>query len=300
MTEFNESSKKIGNEPNHILEIIESIFAKDPKRDIIFKQLIDSSRFANLISELSWSVTLYKNGFRMNVGPVEALLYFDGIISINFLAQKENDYNNENFRIIEYKSVHEPVTRFDGTPDEYIQIKNDILYLHLKFIENAARNTKGEPRKTPYRKSHCKELIDYCDWQLDSESSADESFLPGNFEAIGNEIFIEGAKQTKLVSTYERNSKARKICIRHYGSKCSICGFDFGIQFGKIGEGFIHVHHIVPVSQIGEEYEIDPITDLRPLCANCHAMIHAKWPPFTITEIEKFRSDSLQLEEKPT
>ena len=90
MTEFNESSKKIGNEPNHILEIIESIFAKDPKRDIIFKQLIDSSRFANLISELSWSVTLYKNGFRMNVGPVEALLYFDGIISINFLAQKEN------------------------------------------------------------------------------------------------------------------------------------------------------------------------------------------------------------------
>ena len=25
---------------------------------------------------------------------------------------------------------------------------------------------------------------------------------------------------------------------------------------------------------IGEEYEIDPIKDLRPVCPNCHAMLH--------------------------
>ncbi len=37
-----------------------------------------------------------------------------------------------------------------------------------------------------------------------------------------------------------------------------------------------------PISQIGEDYEVDPIEDLRPVCPNCHAVIHFRDPPFTI------------------
>lgn len=58
-----------------------------------------------------------------------------------------------------------------------------------------------------------------------------------------------------------------------------------GLLIGQ-GKDFIHVHHLIPLSEINQEYEVDPIKDLRPLCPNCHAMIHRKHPPFTIEEIK--------------
>lgn len=84
----------------------------------------------------------------------------------------------------------------------------------------------------------------------------------------------EGVKKTIEVNVFERNPTARKRCVRHYGAKCTICGFDFGLVYGPRGKGFIHVHHLVPMSQIEADYRVNPITDLRPVCPNCHAMIH--------------------------
>lgn len=84
----------------------------------------------------------------------------------------------------------------------------------------------------------------------------------------------EGAANRVIVNVYERNPLARQQCIEHYGCRCAVCGFDFEKVFGELGRGFIHVHHLKPLSQIQEEYEVDPIADLRPVCPNCHAMIH--------------------------
>lgn len=86
----------------------------------------------------------------------------------------------------------------------------------------------------------------------------------------------EGSKKTVTVNSYERNPKARSECINKYGVNCTVCGFNFEAIYGKRGKGFIHVHHLTPVSDIGDEYEINPITDLRPVCPNCHAMLHRK------------------------
>jgi len=86
----------------------------------------------------------------------------------------------------------------------------------------------------------------------------------------------EGAKKTIIVNSYERNPKARAACINKYGVSCVVCDFNFENIYGARGKGFIHVHHLMPVSDIGDEYEINPITDLRPVCPNCHAMLHRK------------------------
>jgi len=86
----------------------------------------------------------------------------------------------------------------------------------------------------------------------------------------------EGSKKTVTVNSYERNPKARSECIKRYGVSCTVCGFNFESIYGQRGKGFIYVHHLVPVSDIGDEYEINPITDLRPVCPNCHAMLHRK------------------------
>jgi hypothetical protein len=101
------------------------------------------------------------------------------------------------------------------------------------------------------------------------------------------ETLYEGIKKTVIVNSYERNPIARKKCIEHYGAKCAVsnCGFDFEELYGDIGKGFIHVHHLTQLSDIGQGYEVDPIKDLRPVCPNCHAMLHQKNPPYTINEL---------------
>ncbi len=90
--------------------------------------------------------------------------------------------------------------------------------------------------------------------------------------------FKEGTVKTVLVNKYERNPVARQKCIEFYGNeyKCVICGINFEKVYGDIGKGFIHVHHLIPLNEIGEEYIIDPKKDLIPVCPNCHAMLHRK------------------------
>jgi predicted HNH restriction endonuclease len=97
---------------------------------------------------------------------------------------------------------------------------------------------------------------------------------------------IEGAKISVVVNAYERNPQARKDCIKHYGYKCLVCGFDFETLFGDIGKQFIHIHHLKTLASIGDSYVVDPIEDLRPVCPNCHAMLHKKEPPFSIDELQ--------------
>ncbi|MBE4717202.1 HNH endonuclease [Pseudarthrobacter sp. AB1] len=73
---------------------------------------------------------------------------------------------------------------------------------------------------------------------------------------------------------YEHDPVARRACIAHRGTNCAACGFSFELAYGKLGKDFIDVHHVVPASQLGIGYLLDPLTDLVPLCANCHAMAH--------------------------
>ena len=115
-------------------------------------------------------------------------------------------------------------------------------------------------------------------------------------DALGNlipeeietpEQFIEGASKTVSVNTYERNSEARAKCIEHHGYKCAVCNFDFEVFYGAIGKNYIHVHHIVPLSEIGKEYELNPIEDLIPVCPNCHAIIHRTIPALTVAQLKQ-------------
>lgn len=115
---------------------------------------------------------------------------------------------------------------------------------------------------------------------LSDEKYADE--LPLEI----SEGLFEGIKRTITVNSYERNPKARQICIAYWKAICAVCSFDFEQTYGEIGKGFIHVHHLVKISDIGDEYEVDPINDLIPVCPNCHSMLHKKEPPIPINELK--------------
>ena len=114
----------------------------------------------------------------------------------------------------------------------------------------------------------------------------DESHeLEADFSEIG---MPEGAITKVLVNKYERSPKNRAACLSYFGTECQGCGFSFGEKYGKFAEGYIHVHHIIPISQIGVDYVVNPATDLVPLCPNCHAAIHLKNPPYKVEELRHF------------
>lgn len=100
-----------------------------------------------------------------------------------------------------------------------------------------------------------------------------------------DENVSEGQIYEKTISVRERSKKLRDKAIEHFTDssgriRCSICGYDFKETFGDYGKGYIEIHHIKPVFEY-EEKDIDVVlskalTNLTPVCANCHRMLHHK------------------------
>jgi 5-methylcytosine-specific restriction protein A len=108
-------------------------------------------------------------------------------------------------------------------------------------------------------------------------------FVPANNAT--QKTYTEGTPNQVTLTKYERNPFARKKCIEHYGLSCVVCGFNFEKTYGQIGKDFIHVHHLLQVANVGKAYKVNPIKDLRPVCPNCHSIIHKRKNAFTIDEM---------------
>lgn len=89
----------------------------------------------------------------------------------------------------------------------------------------------------------------------------------------------EGAVTQALVTKYERNPVNRMRSIQYHGYACWVCDSDLSEQYPGLGDGFIEVHHILPVSAMPADYPVNPVTEMVPLCPNCHSMAHRQNPP---------------------
>lgn len=137
----------------------------------------------------------------------------------------------------------------------------------------------------------CLRLTDKQDEQKDAEEVASAclalllTLLPVEQEAVQTSPMAQGLPEGALVrlevNRYERSPANRAAAIAAHGAFCHACKFDFGKFYGKIGEGFIEVHHRTPVSEMGGEYVVNPIEDLVPLCSNCHQIVHRETPPIS-------------------
>jgi len=105
----------------------------------------------------------------------------------------------------------------------------------------------------------------------------------------------EGARIKIEVNRYERNRLNREACIEAKGAICTVCGFNFQSFYGDIGYGYIHVHHIIPISKLGKNYVLDPVNDLTPVCANCHAMLHKQDTPYSVDKLKEIIQKSGSL-----
>jgi 5-methylcytosine-specific restriction protein A len=133
-----------------------------------------------------------------------------------------------------------------------------------------------------------------CEWTLRPQVAAaleQLGWVQGFRAVLPEEVsgeMLEGSTFRVIVNAYERSPVARERCIQHYGPVCVICGFNFGRVYGPVVEGLIHVHHLRPLSEIGGAYTVDPVADLRPVCPNCHAVLHSRTPVYSIEEVRNF------------
>ncbi|MCY3893785.1 MAG: HNH endonuclease [Acidimicrobiaceae bacterium] len=107
----------------------------------------------------------------------------------------------------------------------------------------------------------------------------------------------EGAKTRVEVNRYERNQQNRERCIAEHGTSCTVCSMDFGSTYGAFAEGYIHVHHVVPLAQIEDHVNhiVDPVNDLVPVCPNCHAMLHLHPDkPCTVEKLRQLLTETMQ------
>jgi len=110
-------------------------------------------------------------------------------------------------------------------------------------------------------------------------ASAGEFGLSGDYFKEGSEYFLISKK-------LERSQSARKRAVELHGLNCCVCDFNFEVVYGDTGKGYIHIHHLIPVSVAGYN-EINPETDLVPVCPNCHAIIHTQSPPISIQKMKE-------------
>jgi hypothetical protein len=123
----------------------------------------------------------------------------------------------------------------------------------------------------------------YLGAQLLTEAS--EITLPEEVEPTRS--FREGAVTKIQINAYERDREARRRCLSYYGRRCAVCGIGLGEIYGPEAGSIIHVHHLISLSEIKQEYIVDPVKDLRPVCPNCHAVIHSRKPAYTIDEVQQ-------------
>lgn len=155
------------------------------------------------------------------------------------------------------------------------------LHSDLLSLDNLKKHgLKGAPQGPQKIRENLSEYLESC-------------FNKTKYEIIYPESDIinlsEGKLTTVKINSFERNVKARQKCIEYYGVNCQVCNMNFEERYGQIGKSYIHVHHITPLYEIREEYEVDPIKDLIPVCPNCHAMLHANrnGKVLTVSELKK-------------
>ncbi|MDQ6960960.1 MAG: HNH endonuclease [Mariprofundaceae bacterium] len=103
---------------------------------------------------------------------------------------------------------------------------------------------------------------------------------PDNFDDP-SEFFHTNEGKLRL-KTHKKRERSVKLVKRFKDDldsfDCIICGFNFEDVYGKIGKLFIEAHHIKPIKDMKENTEVT-ISDLIPVCSNCHRMLHRKASP---------------------
>lgn len=122
----------------------------------------------------------------------------------------------------------------------------------------------------------------------DSEVTLEQNVHLG----ILNKVYVEGRLADVVMQRRERSEAARSACLRVHGYSCYICKVNLKARYLGLPTEVIHVHHEEPLGQAIGEREFDPVATMKPVCPNCHCVVHSRTPAYTIAEVKHMLENS--------
>jgi hypothetical protein len=302
--------------------VVEYLLPERFARKELLEFLVNAIIYSDGLKSDNWNLNLDKNGkfIRFNVGHAYCVQISAGEILILGLREKLNeDLTGRNLEI-EFRG-HQSSKRISNrtlqnVPDCLAKVPDSVACIvapqniarTLPYLEAANRHfilyaTNNTRLLVQMENAHSTGFIEYLSrfssrhvpnpiYAISKEDTAEEeSEVSQNAEKFLEDViisddFMEGDVRQITVKSYGRSAAARKKCIEHYGTTCIICGFNFEKTYGPLGRDYIQIHHLDPLSEIQESCQVDPVNDLRPVCPNCHAIIHRENPPLTIEQVK--------------
>lgn len=255
--------------------------------------LARSINAAHKIASTKWGLRLHKDSVMLKVGRVEVLQFFStGWIGINVktntvpkhlskIGKLSPPYGDGSW----YKSLpgcSRWVSDFSAIGDEFNALfpsLNEAIGIASESAINPTTAATHSPGLIDYISLEIRKPLPQPDYELPEYS---QNFFPD--ELPHSSSFEEGAVSQVLVNRYERDPRARALCVRRFGAKCFVCEMSFAETYGPTVSGLIHVHHLRQLAR-HEVQEVDPVQDLRPVCPNCHAVIHFSKAVRTIEDV---------------
>lgn len=254
-----------------------------------------SIEHAHEIGPTKWGVTPYDpTTFRMNMGFCEVLtvdsygvriLAVDNVLPHSRLTHADVQRRRASF----YKPVPGSVMVSIQFPVRRSVLQRHLVAVreaHFAAITFAASSGVGAGVRAGHRDGAVAEFSRLVGRRLPlpTWTRTRPEFSSGG---SANEDLHEGAMRRSMTTRYERNKRARAACLALRGYRCSVCGMSFEDVYGAMGRDFIEVHHLERIADVGGKRTVDPERDLRPVCANCHRMLHTRVPAYTIEELRR-------------
>ena len=110
------------------------------------------------------------------------------------------------------------------------------------------------------------------------------------------DMVSEGEIAKKDTVVRKRSKKLRDAAIAYYTKPdgkiyCAACGFCFADMYHDRGKGFIEIHHEKPLYQFStdgfEAYIGEAVKNMKPVCSNCHRMLHRGESTITVDELKQ-------------
>jgi len=277
-------------------------FVSEKQLTPLLTGIAHSIAVADKADPAKWGVRVNQRDLMLKVGFVEVLQAGDGwlhlLLKKDLVPRQAKDDRRLHFsKDMPYKNAPGCISCDVELPFA-VQAYNNLQPAHEGAVRIAARSR----RHTTTIKDHSPDFVNFLSEELGNrmpQPSYDRGHGQIDPSSHGRgpakEPYIEGAVIQVLLNKYERDPLARKACIQHYGAVCSVCDTTLESLYGPAVTGLIHVHHIMPLASIGKSKTIDPVRDLRPVCPNCHAVIHSINPPRTIDQVRRmFRRHSAE------
>lgn len=275
-------------------------------RIMVCRRVAETIRAANSLNPHSWGLTWHSDGLRLNFGRLEAILWVPGSVGVmvDFLSAP----NKTTLKKLE--SLRRSSGSYRSAPDSHYVWSDTanaadlnrflafVREFHAAHLDLASRtDVNGVTAK-----GHHPGMVDAIghvagralpqpDYVTisrpkDAPVFVTPKLVPATAKPAARSVYEEGALREIVLEAIERDPRARAACIDAYGTQCAVCGMSFKERYGDAASGLIHVHHLKPLRRNSAARETDAIRDLRPVCPNCHAVIHRRRKPYSIKEVK--------------